>query len=290
MALITHTQIKSTLFNSAWGKSNRPVKNEATLSFHKLDLKLFLEEIELTSRLHSNRNVTQSFELNWLQPWTHFEKLVKKIMLSLCMYMFIGFIGIRSSWARWNIKLIYAQSSCPPVSCPEVPGTLCFKLNRQPLYSLYPSMILLLHSLTQLKIHSNTQILQAFWKTISMHSSVHFFIFLSFWLASENKPCFSIAVHLLLVLHTLSGEAVVLMSSIVYIIDQLVTFSDHFYCEASLALVHVVAERFFLLYCLITHMHTFTHKLFVVYEMLCIILICNVFVGWTWHSNLGTCS
>lgn len=67
--------------------------------------------------------------------------------------------------------------SIVPSTSQQSSGTLCFKLNREPLYSQYPPTKLLLHSLTQLKPHSNTRILQAYWKSISMHYSVHFFIF-----------------------------------------------------------------------------------------------------------------
>lgn len=80
------------------------------------------------------------------------------------MWSFMGFIGvtlaIMSKLKRQVDLLQHALLSHPAVSSPVVPGTLCFKLNREPLYFQYPPTKLLLHSLSQLKAHS--QILQAY--------------------------------------------------------------------------------------------------------------------------------
>ncbi len=78
------------------------------------------------------------------------------------IHVFRGFIGIAlviMSKLKHQFDLL---CSIVPSTSQQSSGTLCLKLNREPLYSQYPPTKLLLHSLTQLKPHSNTQILQTY--------------------------------------------------------------------------------------------------------------------------------
>lgn len=75
------------------------------------------------------------------------------------------------------------------VSSPAVPGTFCIMLHTPGLYSLFPSATVLLHSLTQLKVHSNARISKPFEQHNLMLLCVHFiFYWIYVWRTSPVTP------------------------------------------------------------------------------------------------------
>lgn len=94
------------------------------------------------------------------------------------------------------------------VSSPAVPGTFCIMLHTPGLYSLFPSAPVLLHGLTQLKVHSNAQILKAF----EQHN---FYV------------CISYSIGFI------SGEAALLhpTNNSVHLISVLWTLNQDFFCK-----------------------------------------------------------
>lgn len=75
------------------------------------------------------------------------------------------------------------------VSSPAVPGTFCIILHTPGLYSLFPSATVLLHCLTQLKMHSDSRISKPFEQHNLMLLYVHcIFYWIYFWRNSPVTP------------------------------------------------------------------------------------------------------
>lgn len=210
--------------------------------FQQLRSYFLLAEVWLiTMWLRSNRSISQSV----LSLFKSLERQMNRMMLSFCVCSFVGFIGVMlviMSKLQHQVDLLCSTvPSTSQQSCGRCYCTLCFKLNREPLYSQYPPTKLLLHSLTQLKARSSTQILQAYWKSMSMHSSVHFVHSPRFWLASEKEACFSLPINssAFIICATYSQfikGMLMKMLSAVYSIDLVATFPVQFYCESFLAM------------------------------------------------------